>query len=45
MWRYSPVNGKPIPTRMAPEIEAPRTTTRLQPGDIMQVIEEKPGPG
>jgi len=43
MWKYTPVNGRLIPTRVSPEIEAPRTAHRMHPGEVFTVVEERPG--
>lgn len=42
-WRYQPANNLHTYTRKDPNFDAERTTNKIMPGTVVEVIEEKPG--
>merc|ERR1719491_2141443 len=45
LWQYRPSSGRPTTTRAEPEIGGRRTAIRVKPGELLRVVEERPGAG
>ena len=44
LWKYVPVNGYHMNARVTPDIKGPKSGFYVEPGDVLQIVEERKSP-